>query len=121
MIVDGESGPQFDHIFYPVFSPDSRRLAYCARNGNRQFVVADGVAGPEYDEIHRWFPMFTNDSRHLLYWARRGEKWLLVVDGREDPEYDWTYKTGIQADGSFEYLAVRDGVLYRVTHSLSAG
>ena len=35
----------------PQFSPNSKRLVYTAKQGNKWFVVMDGTPGPAYDGI----------------------------------------------------------------------
>ena len=82
----------------------------------------DGKAGAEYDEIYGWRVVFSDDGAHWLYWARRGDKWLAVVDGEEGKPYDRIIKTWrpFEADSTVDYMAVKEGTLYRVTHRLSS-
>jgi Tol biopolymer transport system component len=63
VVVDGKAGKEYDEIsggFPPiklapvrfsavVFSPDGKRVAYAAKNGEKWLVVVDGHAGEEYD------------------------------------------------------------------------
>jgi hypothetical protein len=51
VVVDGKEGKEYDGIVKgtPVFSPDSKHLAYMARRGGKWFVVIDGEEGKEYD------------------------------------------------------------------------
>ena len=50
-------------------------------------------------------------------WLASGHA-VAVVDGRPGPEFDWVSPNGpiYLADGSLQYLAVRNSVLMRVTH-----
>ena len=52
----------------------------------KQFVVADGKAGPEYEGVGP--PYFSVDGKRLAYGATKGpcEK-LVVVDGKEGAVY----------------------------------
>lgn len=49
-MVDGVEGKEYDGLGGGMltFSPDSKRVAYWARRGDRWLVVLDGVEGPEY-------------------------------------------------------------------------
>jgi hypothetical protein len=51
VVVDGKEGKEYDGIAKgtPIFSPDSKHLAYLARRGEKWFVVIDGEEGKEYD------------------------------------------------------------------------
>jgi hypothetical protein len=60
-------------------------VAYSAAKGQKQVMVLDGQAGPEFDEV-RW-PCFSPDG-HLAYVARKGTMSCAVVDGREGPEFE---------------------------------
>jgi Tol biopolymer transport system component len=119
VVVDGIEGKQYDGIA-PVgadedsnvlslfFSPDSRRLAYVAKQGSKKLLVTGGVEGKPYDEI---FPtsltfasysqqpaypielesgatVFSPDSRRVAYMAVRDRKSFLVLDGVETKQYD---------------------------------
>jgi hypothetical protein len=44
MVVDGKEGKRYDAIDWfalPIFSPDSKRVAYVARIGNKRIVVVE--------------------------------------------------------------------------------
>jgi dipeptidyl aminopeptidase/acylaminoacyl peptidase len=49
--VDGNAGPEYDHIIGTVFSTDSKHVAYVATTGRTCFVVVDRQVGPQYDWI----------------------------------------------------------------------
>ena len=75
MVVDGQSGTEYDYIQDgPVFSPDSRRVAYLALKGKKWVAVIDGVPGPEYDPnygsccVGEYF-IFSPDGHHVAYCA----------------------------------------------------
>ena len=52
----------------------------------------------------------------MAYAAVRGRKQFVVVDGKEGRDYDEVIVGDpvYQADGTWQYLAVRNGALYRV-------
>jgi hypothetical protein len=45
----------------PVFSPDSKKIAYLANKSRRQFMVVDGKTGPEFAAIPGG-PLFHKDD-----------------------------------------------------------
>ena len=65
--MDGKEGKQYDVIGAGslIFSPDSKRLAYVAAAGKKQFVVVDGKQGKQYDEIGRII-FDSPDSLHYI-------------------------------------------------------
>ena len=66
--------------------------------------------------------MRTADSRHVLYKACKGEKWTVVLNGEEGPEYDRIPdEFRFQPDARAEWLATREGELYRVKHVWAGG
>jgi hypothetical protein len=78
-------------------------------------VILDGHAGAEYDGIAG--PMvFSPDSKHAVYVANKDKKWLMVIDGQVCAEYDQILKGSpiFNPDGVLEYLAEKEGSLYRV-------
>lgn len=108
VVVDGKEEKQYDGIgkgifapvtkaFYwgtPIFSPDSQRLAYVAREGEKSFVVVDGKEQKPYDDINALSLTFSADSQRLAYVVGVGEKrsddkQTVVIDGKEEKPYDW--------------------------------
>lgn len=84
----------------------------------KRAVVVDGHAGPEYDQIADGTPAFSPDGKHVVYGAKLGTKWFAVVDGQTLAGYDYIVKNSLrfQPNGVLEYLAVKEGSLYRVKH-----
>ena len=84
----------------PVFSPDSKRLAWVAARGKpgyntRQSVVVDGVAGREYDAVGPGSLVFSPDSKRVAYTAYvKGKGQCIVIDQAEG-----TWHQGIPHDG----------------------
>ena len=93
----------------PVFGPDSRRVAYGAREGEKWFVVVDGKEGKSYDDIEG-NPVFSPDGTHLAYQARVGDNYVTVVDGDESKSYDYLISPKIVFDSNstLHYLAGRE-------------
>ena len=65
--------------------------------------------------------VFSPDGKRVAYAARKGAKWLVVVDGQQGAEYD---EIGVgtlvfSPDGVLEYLAIKEGSLYRIRYEPS--
>ena len=118
-----------------TFSPDGKRVAYIAKRGDKELMVIDGVAGPEYDEVGRaqggggtggyqytrLEPAFSNDGRHVAYRAGRGGKWFIVADGVESAAYDYIegYDPTYSGDGlHLAYAARRGGKWFAVVDGI---
>lgn len=129
-VVDGLPGPQYSKTGTPVFSADSKRVAYAAMrtplSGNyTHFVVVDGVEGKEY----KWSgappaqPVFSLDGRHLAFIARTqpkswSERDFVVVDDTEGEERTNIANLVFSPDGKrvaylvgFKSAVVVDGIL----------
>lgn len=84
----------------PIFSPDSKHLAYRALRDAQWMVVRDGKEGPLFKENYEDLYenngadviddiIFSSDSQHLAYRARRNGQWHVFLDGKADKPYDW--------------------------------
>jgi hypothetical protein len=87
-VTDGAPGPEYDRISSLGFDATGAHVAYAARRGTREFVVADGREGEEYDGIMPLGLGFTEDGRHLIYIARRAGRPRVVEDGVPGPPLD---------------------------------
>jgi len=93
-VIDGIEGKRYDGIdvtdgkppYYnsPVFSPDSKRIAYIALSGGKEFVVIDGVEGKRYDHIQGCSLVFSPDSKSIAYFAELNSSRLLIINGKEN-------------------------------------
>jgi S1-C subfamily serine protease len=54
----------------------------------KQFIVIDGVAGPEFDEVFANSVIFSPDSARLAYSASDGSGVCAVVDGKSQRRYE---------------------------------
>jgi hypothetical protein len=115
-VVDGQAGAQYDGIGEGslVFSADGKRMAYAALNGKKFFVVVDGQAGAQYDAIGS--PVFSPDGKRVAYRALQGQKSSVVLDVQTGAGYDAILEGSpiFNANGGLEYLAIKEGALYRV-------
>jgi len=87
IVRDNVPGPSYTTIEDgPIFSPDSKRLAYIVRSGGNLVVVVDDKA--LYDcrpcQLAREL-VFSPDSQHIAYMTRVNEHWYTVLDGTEVP------------------------------------
>jgi hypothetical protein len=85
-VIDGIEGPAYDAMgkLSPLFSPDSKRVAYIAGRGGKKLVVLDGAEGPEYDNVGGL--AFSPDCRRFACMVERGDDRFIVVDGKEQPQ-----------------------------------
>ena len=133
-VIDGYEKGEYSEIGRNsfVFSPDSKRCAYVAREGDKWFVVAYGKPpyndpverstgfglpqeGAKYDGIVAGSLVFSSDSKHIAYAAHEGKKSLVVVDEQKDSEWPGiACRPVFLRDGTVEYIAVSAGSFYRV-------
>jgi len=71
-----------------IASADGKRVAYVAKEADKQFVVIDGQEGKQYDAIVTGRLIFSPDSQRVAYVAKEGNKQFVVFDGQEDKQYD---------------------------------
>jgi Tol biopolymer transport system component len=114
VVIDGVEGNEYEGISEEdiIFSPDSRRVAYCANRNAKWFVVVDGVENTGYDGVHGR-PVFSPDSKHFAYVAQCGKKVQVVVDGMiTDKEYKGSLKGSklvFDSPSVLHSLMLRDG------------
>lgn len=115
--------PSWGAVSLPVFSPDSRHVAYVGRKGDRQFVlVVDGAETP-LPPVDRVIggPVYSADGRHLAVVGANEREVLAFVDGKE------SWKTPVSgahlarsvvlnADGSRLAFSVTDDSGSKATH-----
>ena len=83
-VADNLPGFRFDGLEAGTlsFSPDSKRFAYVAFIGEKQYVVVDGRSSPDYAAILRGTPIFSPDGKRVAYAAARQNRWSVYVDGQ---------------------------------------
>jgi hypothetical protein len=134
LVVDDKPGKEYDEIAVAgiVFGPDSKHLAYAARQGKEWRVVLDGKEGPAYDALGNdaaklpglYGPLFSLKGNRLAYAAKKDGKWLMVVDGEAGPAYDAIgseaqvfpecYGLRFSPDGKHVAYTARKGETWRV-------
>jgi Tol biopolymer transport system component len=88
LVSDASTGPTYDAIDFPMFSPDGTHLAYRATRGKQQFVVLDGKAQTAVDRILDSSMVFSPDGKHLAYGLVEAGKSHVMFDGVESDPYD---------------------------------
>jgi len=107
IVINGKQGKTYSGSDHVTISPDGKRVAYIAKQNDKEFVVIDGVEGKEYDYIKNL--KFSPDGQHVAY-AAGEEKYFqpdspfsgsymvksmfIVVDTAERKKYDGTYVEG---------------------------
>jgi WD40 repeat protein len=79
-------------------SPAGQHIATVTMQGSRSVVIHDGVAGPQFDEIHLAGTtggfhlgtgstgprvLFSPDGARHAYAGRQGNQWVIMLDGKE--------------------------------------
>lgn len=96
-----------------VYSGDGRSRAYVARRDGREFVVANGSAGPAFDRVVS--PAFGPDGKVLVYRARQdGQRFVVVADPqgrtlRRLDGFEQVFPVRFTADGRSIAFGVKDG------------
>jgi hypothetical protein len=72
VVVDGAEGKAYDGILKSslAFSPDSRRIAYGAKIGEKWTVVVDGVERGNFDGVASGSVSFSSDSGQVATKSR---------------------------------------------------
>ncbi len=91
-VVDAVEHPQYDEIIQGriVFSPDSKRVAYAARNRKEEVVVVDGQRcdALAFPSIRQETVVFSSDSQRVAYvalLAGKGES--VILNGEPGRDY----------------------------------
>ena len=82
VVCDGRRGKSFDESgATPVFSPDSTKLAYTAKVGEKWVLIVNQDQVDTADEIDSSSLEFGPDSSAIAYWAKRGDEWQMCING----------------------------------------
>jgi hypothetical protein len=97
-VVDGREGKSYDGIVVGsmVYSPNSQRLAYFAKQGQMWFTIIDGKEDPDVTCLVTGHPLvFSPNSQRVAYLACDRRFWFAVVDGKQGKHYDQLEAHGI--------------------------
>jgi len=109
-VIDGVEQRSWDGIISnPIFSPNSKNIAYVAEEGDNSAVVLNGVRGKLYNGIGDETPIFSPDGKQMCYAAKLGNKEFIVIDGKEEKHYDALGKTVVFSANSkrLAYMALQ--------------
>ena len=112
-----------DYISDPIFSPDSKRIAYTVTVGGKQFAVVDGQELIKYKQTEKSYlgePVFSPDSKRVAYVVAETEKdWFVVIDGQQGKRYEKIiWPVVFVSSNTIRYMAARGGNIYSVEETL---
>jgi hypothetical protein len=126
VVVDGIEGKPYNLVWEPpVFSPDSKQIAYFVWIKEAWYLVKDSIEYPQkYDAVGRGTLIFTPDSKHLAFVAKSGDKWSVVVDGQLGKQYEGIVtllggKIFFDANNRLHYIAVESGKVLLVEEKIT--
>lgn len=121
IVVNGKSGKTYSGNNHLTISPDGKRVAYVAKQDDKEFVVINEVEGKKYDYIKNL--KFSPDGQHVVYAAGEGKyfqpdspysgnEWVktmfIVIDNSEGKKYDGTY-VEVNVSQTYEPFFSKDG------------
>lgn len=111
LMINGEMGDPFREIYGPVFSPDSKRIAWAATKGGPwKLIVNNEVSLKVRTPVSR--PMFSPDSARLAIWSREGKSISLIIDKQMGPTFTRVVRDSLRFSRDsvrHAYVAGRDG------------
>ena len=91
-----------------VFSPDGKRFACVASDGERNYVVVDGKEGPKYRSKPS-IPVFSPDGQRFAYWVKEGDFVSVIVDGEPGFKGAGEVRGGVRFSPDSRHWAVELG------------
>ncbi len=84
IVVDGNQ-PYFARIWNPMFSSDSKNIAFRVIGDHFEAVMLNGELQKKYTEV--WGHTFSPNSAHLAYKARLNDRSFVILDEKVIKEY----------------------------------
>lgn len=115
MVIDGQKGKDYDWISPegpPIFSPDSKKVAYIGWEGGKAVLVVNNKEeGKVYDDIKPHFLLFSPDGQKIAYIAKKEGKEFVIVNEKEGKTYDMIIRPPLFShDGQkIAYVAEKEG------------
>lgn len=89
--------------------PHRRRRVEVRQDGDGQYVVVDGRAGPHFDAVGVELLRFGPKGRRIAYPAMRDGRWHVIVEGRPSAAYDGIGALAFGPEGvRLAFVAQRD-------------
>lgn len=126
IVTDGKRGKKYHYCSSPVFLTDGTLVEYIAfEQGKRYHVEGEIETTTENwtEKEHKLCEECDASGRHYvrLGWLSNDTLSAVYLDGIMGDAYDKIAQGHVfRPDGSMEYLAIRDGSLYRVLHRARA-
>ncbi|MCG3137312.1 MAG: hypothetical protein HJJLKODD_01156 [Phycisphaerae bacterium] len=114
IMVDGQISKTYDRVRQPVFSPDSKRLAFLAEFKGHALVVVDGQENRPVRHIADLGVVFSPDSQHYAYIAGTEQGQRVIRDGVPQPTspfLDHVYQLIYTSDSTHLVTLAEKGLL----------
>jgi hypothetical protein len=126
VVVDEQEGKVYNLVGGgPVFSPDSKRVAYFAWEKGGWFPVIDRqeYKQKQYEDIAPESLIFSPDGKYMAFGAKAG-KWSMVVNGNVGKAYDGIVallgtKVDFDSANTLSYIAVDGSKVYLVEEKIT--
>jgi len=111
VVTDGKvDSTEYDAIGFILFSPDGKRVAFTAEVDSKWFMVVDGKAVLDFDDISLSCITFSPDNKHLAYVAIDNNNLkCFVLDGKEGTKYNGVNKPIFSKDSKHIAYSVMKG------------
>ncbi len=112
LIYNTSKTQEYNEIVYDsiIFSPDSKRLVYIAKERDESFLILNGQRQNPYDEI--LYPIFSPDSDRLAYTVKKDDFWHLVIDKEEGDKLDSPVYAIFSENKDEGYIKIENGKEY---------
>jgi len=85
VVLDNSKRIRVDEIYELIFSPDSKKIAFSARLGDKWYAFLNGKKGPAFDQVLDI--KFSLDSKNFCYLGKKGLIWNLYLNGKKQKEW----------------------------------
>jgi hypothetical protein len=109
-----------DAVMFPVFCPDSRRVAAVVKEKNRYTIAVDGKPW-EADADMMWDPVFSPDSTKVAAKAEINGSFVVMVNGKPGVKaYEYLWDPVFSPDGGKILIrCIEDGKYHRKVVAVS--
>lgn len=107
-VINGVNDAAYDSVTTPIFSPDSKRYAYLAKNGGNWFLVENGIPQQTENFADIRGLQYHPDSKSILYVAGDDNRQFTVINGVKGNPYKYLDENSIRfgAGGKIAYTAI---------------